>query len=77
MRQIPIASGEQRDCLTGKSVSLPIPCPAPATKIFRFSLHPNQIYIPRRPASTEGRFAIVTDVRRDAVDADGAGDVGA
>jgi hypothetical protein len=31
---------------------------------------PNQFYIPRRPASLEGRFAIVTDVRRDAVDAD-------
>jgi hypothetical protein len=32
------------------------------------------IYINRYPASLEGRFAIVTDVRRDAVDADGASD---
>ena len=32
------------------------------------------IYIDRRPASLEGRFAIVTDVRRDAVDAEGASD---
>jgi hypothetical protein len=27
-------------------------------------------YMIRRPASSEGRFAIVTDARRDAVDAD-------
>jgi hypothetical protein len=33
---------------------------------------PNQQYIPCRPVSQEGRFAVVTDVRRDAVDADGA-----
>ena len=28
------------------------------------------VYIHDRPASLEGRFAIVTDVRRDAVDAE-------
>ena len=28
------------------------------------------VYILRRPVSLEGRFAIVTDARRDAVDAD-------
>jgi len=37
-------------------------------------LPPNQIYIPRCPASTEGRFAIVTNVRRDAMDARCAAD---
>jgi hypothetical protein len=33
-------------------------------KIFRFSFHPNQTYIPAVPRSLEGRFAIVTDVER-------------
>ena len=44
-------------------------CPVPFQKIFRFVDTPNQIYIPGRPVSTEGRFAIVTNVRRDAMDA--------
>ena len=43
-------------------------------KIFPFRRTPNQTYINRCPASLEGRFAIVTDVKRDAVDADGAAD---
>jgi hypothetical protein len=42
---------------------------SPSAKIFPFPPDPNQIYIDCRPAPTEGRFAIVTDVRRDAVDA--------
>jgi hypothetical protein len=42
--------------------------PVPFEKIFRFSFDPNHRHILRRPASSEGRFAIVTDVRRDAVD---------
>jgi hypothetical protein len=46
--------------------------PVPFPKIFRFAADPNQNYILRHPALTEGRFAIVTDVGRDAVDADGA-----
>jgi hypothetical protein len=48
------------------------PSPVLFRKIFRFAATPNQIYIARHPAPTEGRFAIVTDVRRDAVDVDGA-----
>jgi hypothetical protein len=56
-------------CLTGKS---PISCPAPSAKIFLFLPDPNHRHILRHPASSEGRFAIVTDVRRDAVAADGA-----
>jgi hypothetical protein len=35
------------------------------------------VYIHDRPASQEGRFAVVTSVRRDAVDAEGASDEGA
>ena len=46
-----------------------LPCPAPFAKIFPFQLDPNQHYIPRRPVPREGRFAIVTDAGRDAVDA--------
>jgi hypothetical protein len=41
---------------------------------YRFSADPNQAYIYRHPARHEGRFAIVTDVRRDAVDAAAAQD---
>jgi hypothetical protein len=37
-------------------------------KIFLFSFNPNHFTYCCRPASPEGRFAIVTDVRRDAVD---------
>jgi hypothetical protein len=44
---------------------------------FRFSLDPNQSHIPCRPAPSEGRFAIVTDAERDAVDVNGASDEGA
>jgi hypothetical protein len=42
----------------------------PFAKIFLFFRTPNQNYTIRRPASLEGRFAIVTDARRDAMDAD-------
>jgi hypothetical protein len=48
-------------CPTGKSVKY---CPAPFAKIIRFSLTPNQIYIPAHPVPHEGRIAIVTDVGR-------------
>jgi hypothetical protein len=44
---------------------------------FCFSELQNHSYIRNRPASPKGRFAIVTDARRDAVDADGASDEGA
>jgi hypothetical protein len=43
-------------------------------KTFLFAADPNQIYIHRRPAPTEGRFAIVTNAGWDAVDADGMQD---
>ena len=43
-------------------------CPAMAAKIFLFAPDPNQIHIYRRPVPTEGRFAIVTNAGRDAVD---------
>ena len=42
--------------------------------IFPFGRNSNT---PSHPVPIEGRFAIVTDVRRDAVDADGAEDEGA
>jgi hypothetical protein len=48
-------------CLTGKS---PFSCPALVAKIFLFSSDPNHRHISGRPASSEGRFAIVTDVER-------------
>jgi hypothetical protein len=37
-------------------------CPALFAKIYPFSPDPNHLHIPVRPASLEGRFAIVTDV---------------
>jgi hypothetical protein len=43
--------------------------PVPPQKIFRFAPDPNQLHIVSRPVPNEGRFAIVTNVRRDAVDA--------
>jgi hypothetical protein len=43
-------------------------CPAIAAKIFPFAPDPNQIHIYRRPVPIEGRFAIVTNAGRDAVD---------
>jgi hypothetical protein len=46
-----------------------LPCPVVARKIFLFPSDPNHRLIPCRPVPNEGRFAIVTGVRRDAVDA--------
>jgi hypothetical protein len=59
------------NCLPGKSAKT---CPAPSTKIFLFPAYPNHFYNSRRPAPSQGALAIVTDVERDAVDADGAFD---
>lgn len=50
------------------------PVSSPFRKNILVFRRPNQFYIHRRPASPEGRFAIVTSVRRDAVDAEGAAD---
>src|SRR5665213_1854015 len=47
-----------------------LPCPVPGVKIFCFTSDPNHRLILGHPVPNEGRFAIVTDVRRDAVDAD-------
>jgi len=44
--------------------------PVVGAKIIRFSSDPNHRLILRHPVPNEGRFAIVTDVRRDAVDAE-------
>jgi hypothetical protein len=51
-----------------------LPCPVLLAKKFRFVFAPNQTYNSAIPPFHKGRFAIVTDVRRDAVDADGADD---
>jgi hypothetical protein len=53
-----------------------LPCPLTPAKIFRFALAPNQTYNSAIPLLHKGRFAIVTDVGRDAVDACGALDPG-
>jgi hypothetical protein len=52
-----------------QAIQADLACPVPSAKIIRFVAYPNQQYIPRRPASQQGRFAIVTSARRDAVDA--------
>jgi hypothetical protein len=52
-----------------------LPCPVRFAKIFRFALHPNQIYIHRRPVPHRGAFRDRHGRReRDAMDADGAAD---
>jgi hypothetical protein len=45
-------------------------CPVVARKIFLFPSDPNHRLIPCCPVPNEGRFAIVTNVERDAVDAE-------
>jgi hypothetical protein len=56
-----------QNCLTGKSVN---GCPASHAKIFRLTRRANQRYQFARLTRQEGRLAIVTNVRWDAVDAD-------
>src|SRR5260370_25049473 len=51
-------------CPTGKS---PNCCLAPVAKIFLFTPDPNHFYNRRCLVPLEGRIAIVTDARRDAV----------
>jgi hypothetical protein len=70
IRSILIASGEQRACPTGKSVRLLEFLSSPSRKNISVFPKPKSSYMSSRPASLEGRFAIVTDARRDAVDAD-------
>ena len=52
--------------LTGKSLKT---CLAPFAKIFLFCSDPNHLYIHHRLVPLEGRFAVVTNAGRDAVDA--------
>jgi hypothetical protein len=49
-------------------------CPAPCEKIFRFGHRANQWFLSARLTRQEGRLAIVTNVRWDAVDAEAATD---
>jgi hypothetical protein len=65
-------------CPTGKSVTQPVTCvSSPVCKnILVFRRPKSPLYTPPSRL-TEGRLEIVTDARRDAVDADGAPDEGA
>jgi hypothetical protein len=56
---------------TGKSAKT---CPVPFEKIFCFSEIPNHLHNPRHPVPLKGRFAIVTNAGRAAVDAGCASD---
>jgi hypothetical protein len=56
---------------TGKSQKT---CPAPSRKIFRLTRRANQRYQLGPSHPEEGRLAIVTNVRWDAVDANAATD---
>jgi hypothetical protein len=71
MRRTPTVSIEQRDCPPGKS---PQPhnfsLSSPLRKNISVFQKCKSRYMICRPASLEGRFAIVTDARRDAVDAE-------
>jgi hypothetical protein len=49
---------------------------SPFAKNISVLQNPNQSYILNRPTPLEGRFAIVTNAGRDAVDADNASDEG-
>ena len=51
-----------------------LPCPVLSAKRIRFAFTPNQTYNSRVPLLHKGRFAIVTNARRDAMDANGAKD---
>ena len=51
-----------------------LPCPVLSAKRIRFAFTPNQTYDSRVPLLHKGRFAIVTNARRDAMDANGAQD---
>jgi hypothetical protein len=65
-------------CPSGKSMGEPsdfLSIPAEKNISFRGSVE--TVLLIRRPVPTEGRFAIVTNAGRDAVDASGASDEGA
>jgi hypothetical protein len=56
------------------SAQADLPCPVLSAKRNRFAFSPNQTYDSRVPLLHKGRFAIVTNARRDAMDANGAQD---
>jgi len=65
-------------CPTGKSMSEPSNfLSSPLCKNISFRGSVETPLLIRRPVPIEGRFAIVTNAGRDAVDADGASDEGA
>jgi hypothetical protein len=49
-------------------------CPSPPSKNFPFRVRRKSVAYPMPSRLPEGSFAVVTDVRRDAVDVDGASD---
>ena len=53
---------------------LMLPVQTPSAKIFPFPFDPNHLHNVRRLVPHKGRIAIVTDARRDAMDASGATD---
>jgi hypothetical protein len=60
---------------TGKSMRpAPDRLSSPSSKNIRIFRNRKSVYTHGHPASQEGRFAVVTSVRRDAVDAEGASD---
>jgi hypothetical protein len=67
IKSAPLAAANQRD---GQITSdFQKSCQAPKSKIFLFSLGPNQFTDSRRLVPPEGRLAIVTNAGRDAMDA--------
>src|SRR5438034_155084 len=65
---------DDNNCPTGKSAKS---CPALRAKIFRLTRRANQCSFFACLTADEGRIMIVTNVRWDAVDAEGAQDEGA
>jgi hypothetical protein len=63
--------GDGKISPTGKSLKT---CPAPSEKIFPLSRRANQWFLSARLTRQEGRLAIVTNARWDAVDAEAATD---
>jgi hypothetical protein len=57
-----------------EAIQADLGCPDPRAEIFRFSPPSIGGFFRIVPPHTEGRFAIVTNVRRDAMDAGGAAD---
>jgi hypothetical protein len=65
-----LAMGVARKCRITEAVQRDLACPVLTPKIFRLTRRANQRYQLARLTREEGRLAIVTNVRWDAVDAD-------